>query len=709
MYEQAGRETGMNVEAKKDPRRTNHLAGQKSPYLLQHQHNPVDWYPWGEEALRRARFEDKLIFLSVGYSTCHWCHVMERESFENEEVARLLNANFVSIKVDREERPDLDRLYMTFIQATTGQGGWPMNVFLTPNLKPIFGGSYFPTTSRSGHPGLTEVLARVHELWNSRREDLRTSADAIMVHLQEAAQQAESVRGALGQSLIQTAAERLKTGYDPRHGGFGRAPKFPQVGRLLFLLSHGVAHDDREAVGMVLNTCDCMAAGGLCDQLGGGFARYATDEAWMIPHFEKMLYDNALLVSLYLAAYQVSGEGRYAAVARDTLRYLLRDMADPEGGFHAAEDADSEGREGRFYCWTLDEMAALLPEQERAVAVRYYGVARQGNFMDHSDPGPPAGQNVLAIHDPHLSDDEASLLALARTRLFEARRQRARPHRDDKILSSWNGLMVSALAQAYAIIGEESYLIAARRVVAFIRDRLWEPVRKRLHHRWRDGERDEVQLLVDYAFLLNGLIDLHEATLDDEALSFAEELADALIRDFYDSERGGFWESGADCTDLILRTKEDYDGAEPSGNAEATLALLRLAEITGRAELRQASERTLSLYAHRLQEYPEALPYLLHAAAFALSSCTRVTITGDPASTEVMELLCAAHSVYRPFQVVTGAPRSSGSGLRDLSATAAMPAAQVCVGTTCHLPVTRAEDLRDLLLTDSSGRPVDRS
>lgn len=698
----------MSLESPEHPRRTNHLAGQKSPYLLQHQYNPVDWYPWGEEALSRARSEDKPIFLSVGYSTCHWCHVMERESFENEEIARLANANFVCIKVDREERPDLDRYYMTFVQATTGQGGWPMNVFLTPNLKPIFGGSYFPATSRPGHPGLMEVLKRVYELWQSRREDLRASADAIVMQLQKAVAVEESARAELTPGLLLTAAERLKKGYDAQHGGFEGAPKFPNVGRLLFLLGHGVTHADREAVGMVLYTCDRMAAGGLCDQLGGGFARYATDEAWMIPHFEKMLYDNALMVSLYLAAYQVSGEGRYAAVAHDTLRYLLRDMADPEGGFYSAEDADSEGREGRFYCWTLDEIDALLPPQEREVVVRYYGVTRRGNFIDHSAPHADTGQNVLAIRDPPLSAEETRLLALARDRMLEARGRRVRPHRDDKILTSWNGLMVSALARAYAILGEEAYLVAARRAVAFLRGRLWDPGRKRLHHRWRDGERDEVQLLVDHAFLLNGLIDLHEAALDDDALSFAQELADALMERFYDSERGGFWESGVGGTDLILRMKEDYDGAEPSGTAVASLALLRLAEIAGRAEWRQAAERTLDLYAHRLQEYPEALPYLLHAAAFALSPCTRVAITGDPTSTEVMELLRAAHSVYRPFQVVTSAPRRSDRGPRDFIATAATPAAQVCVGTTCRLPVTRATDLRELLRAGTSARPGDK-
>ena len=672
---------------------TNHLAGEKSPYLLQHQHNPVDWYPWGEAAFSKARAEKKPIFLSVGYSTCHWCHVMERESFENEATARFLNEHFVSIKVDREERPDVDRIYMTFVQATTGQGGWPMSVFLTPDLKPFFGGTYFPPTSRFGQPGFMDLLSQIQNLWSSKQGELQKSADTMVQKLQEATTQSDSDKSELSPSELLTAVTQLKAGYDAVNGGFGSAPKFPHPSQLLLLLSYGASHGDQEAIRMVLHTCDTMAAGGIHDQLGGGFARYSTDKAWLVPHFEKMLYDNALLARLYIEAYQMSGDPKYAGTVRDILQYVLHDMTDPEGGFYSAEDADSEGKEGKFYCWTLNEMTHILSPDELAVAIRVFGVTQEGNFVDHSDPNPLPGQNVLSLQLQSLKPADNKLLLPAKDKLLAVRSHRVRPHRDDKILSSWNGLMLGAFAQAYAVLGDEAYRDDAQRNLAFLLHRMWDQETRTLYHRWRDGERDSVQLLSAYAFLLSGVIDLYEATLDPDTLVFAVDLTDAMMTRFYDPANGGFWQSGSENKALILRTKEDYDGAEPAGNSVATLALLRLAEITGREDYAKAADQTLRLYAGRLREQPGALPHLLIAAAKKLVPSPRIVIAGDPQSPAGRKLLHAAHSVYQPFKVVLGTAGPTEPFARTLQAVDGKPTGYVCGGTTCKLPVTSAEEL----------------
>ena len=439
------------------PARTNRLAREKSPYLLQHQHNPVDWYAWGEEAFAKARRENQPIFLSIGYSTCHWCHVMERESFENPEVAAFLNDHFVSIKVDREERPDVDKIYMTFVQATTGQGGWPLNVFLTPELKPFYGGTYFPPDNRHGRPGFLQLLQQVQQLWQTRRAELANSAADIHARLEQLSVSSERSSGlVLTSAVLRDAGSVFKASYDAQHGGFGGAPKFPQPSQPQFLLRYARRFHDGDAVRMVLHTCDRMAAGGIHDQLGGGFARYSVDAEWLVPHFEKMLYDNAQLAQLYLDAFLVSGEARYAEVARDILGYVLRDMTHPDGGFYSAEDADSEGHEGKFYCWTRAELAELLTPEEFKVAARYFGLTEQGNFVDHSHPQPLPNQNVLSVVDPRLTGPESAWLASAKGKMLAARSQRVRPACDDKVLASWNGLMLGAMARAGAVLGEPS-------------------------------------------------------------------------------------------------------------------------------------------------------------------------------------------------------------------------------------------------------------
>jgi uncharacterized protein YyaL (SSP411 family) len=677
------------------PKHTNRLAHEKSPYLLQHAHNPVDWLAWNDEAFEKARSESKPIFLSIGYSTCHWCHVMERESFENEHVAEFLNAHFVSVKVDREERPDVDKIYMMFVQATTGSGGWPMSVFLTPDLKPFYGGTYFPPDSRHGRPGFLQVLRHVAELWRQRKKDITASAEETHTRLETAVKTTPGDGVTLTEAELKNAAALFKQAYDPRNGGFGGAPKFPQPSMPQLLLRCAKRFRDDEVTQMVLRTCEHMASGGIHDQLGGGFARYSVDAEWLVPHFEKMLYDNAQLVQLYLDAYLVSKTETHAAVARDVLEYVLRDMTHPEGGFYSAEDADSEGQEGKFYCWTREELSKLLSPEEFNVAAKYFGITADGNFIDHSHPRPLQGLNVLSIVNPVAPADE-KLLAAARKKMLVARAKRVRPHLDDKILASWNGLMLGAFARAAAVLDEPKYQAAAEKNLQFIREKLWKAGKApSLFHRWRDGESDEAQLLEDYAFLLSGVIELYEATLEPGHLDFAIELANAMLKKFFDAENGGFWQSGGS-KDLILRLKDDYDGAEPSGNSVAVLSLLKLAAITGEKKFAEAAEKTLRLFADRMQNAPQAVPFMLQALDFSLQEPARAVIAGKQDSAKLHELLRAAHSVYQPNKIILG----NTGAVEEFSKT--LPAKDeatvyVCFGNECKPPTDNPNELKKLL------------
>jgi uncharacterized protein YyaL (SSP411 family) len=671
---------------------TNRLSREKSPYLLQHQHNPVDWFAWGEEAFARARRENRPVFLSIGYSTCHWCHVMERESFENRATADFLNAHFVSIKVDREERPDVDKIYMTAVQAITGQGGWPLNCFLTPDLLPFYGGTYFPPENIHGRAAFIQVLRQIAELWETRREHiLETAAD---VHQKLEAHTAREPGGlVLSPALAARAAAEFKREYDPQFGGFGGAPKFPRPSQPAFLLLYGTRARDAEAVRMVLHTCGRMAAGGINDQLGGGFARYSVDAQWRVPHFEKMLYDNAQLANLYLDAFLTSGDPRHAATARGIIGYVLRDMTDAAGGFYSAEDADSEGKEGKFYCWTTAELSQLLTPEEYAAAVLHFGVTARGNFVDHSDPDPLPNQNVLSLVDAVLLPAEEKLLEAAKEKMFRARSRRVRPHLDDKVLASWNGMMLGALARAYAVLGDENYRAAAEKNVAFLQGNLWDEKSRTLYHRWRQGERDSVQLLAGYANLCAGTLDLYEATLEPAHLEFAAALADSMLAKFYDATNGGFYDSAADARELILRCKDDYDGAEPSGNSVAVLALLRLAAITGRKEWAEAAEKTLRLLAPRLHELPQAVPLRLLGLEFYLREPRRAVVAGAPEDPETRTLLRAIHSVYQPGKVVLGNAGPVEPFARALPATDG-PVAYLCTGTSCQPSSRDPETIR---------------
>jgi hypothetical protein len=674
---------------------TNRLAREKSPYLLQHQHNPVDWFPWGAEAFAKARNENKLIFLSIGYSTCHWCHVMERESFEDVATAGFLNAHFVSIKVDREERPDVDKIYMTAVQAMTRQGGWPLNCFLTPDLKPFYGGTYFPPENKYGQPSFIQVLRQIANLWKERRDRvLDTAAD---FHQQlEAYASREPGSLALSPALLNNAALLFKREYDPVWGGFGSAPKFPRPSEPAFLLRHCARTGDAEGIRMVLHTCERMAAGGLNDQLGGGFSRYSVDARWLVPHFEKMLYDNAQLLNLYLDAYLVSGDERHAETARGILRYVLRDMTDEAGGFCSAEDADSEGKEGKFYCWAAEELSQLLTPEEFKVASRYFGVTAEGNFVDHSDPNPLSNQNVLSIADPVLTPPEQKWLDSAREKMFQARLGRVRPSRDDKVLASWNGMMLGAMSRASVVLGDENVRAAAEKNLAFLRGQLWDGKSRTLYHRWRQGERDSVQLLSAYANLCAGTLDLYEATLASRHLDFSLALAEAMIAKFYDSDNGGFYDSAGAGAELILRCKDDYDGAEPSGNSVAVLALLRLAAITGRKEFAGAAEKTLRLLATRLHEVPQATPHLLIALDFLLYEPWRAVVAGDPGSPSTQALLRAVHSVYQPGKVVLG-NRGPVEPFAQTLADGETPSVYLCTGAACQPPTHEPEAVRKIL------------
>ncbi|HEV2691500.1 MAG TPA: thioredoxin domain-containing protein [Verrucomicrobiae bacterium] len=674
---------------------TNRLAREKSPYLLQHAHNPVDWLAWNDEAFVKARTENKPILLSIGYSTCHWCHVMERESFEDEKIGAFLREHFVSIKVDREERPDVDKIYMTFVQSTTGSGGWPLNVFLTPDLKPFFGGTYFPPDNRHGRPSFLQLLQQIAGLWHERRLEIGASADELHARLELATAHEAGENSPLTPEILRHAVTMFKEAHDPVNGGFGGAPKFPQPSIPSLVLRASKRFNNPTAQSMVLHTCQHMADGGIHDQLGGGFARYAVDAEWLVPHFEKMLYDNAQLVHLYLDAFLASGDALHADTVRDILDYVLRDMTHPGGGFYSAEDADSEGQEGKFYCWTHDELSKLLSPEEFIVIAQHFGITKEGNFIDHSHPNPLPGLNVLSIIKLVTSSDRP-LLASARQKMLAARVQRIRPHLDDKILASWNGLMLGAFARASAVLGETKYRTAAEKDLQFLRDKLWDEKSQTLFHRWRDNERDQVQLLEGYAFLLDGVIHLYEATLNSQHLDFACELATAMIAKFYDPANGGFWQSPAGTNDLILRVKDDYDGAEPSGNSVATLALLKLAAITGHEEFRTPAASTLQLASGRLQKQPAALAYMLQALDFWLDEPRRVVLAGDATSAKFQKLLQAAHSVYQPNKIILGTTGAVEPFARTLSSKTDVTA-YVCTGTACQPPTDNLEQLKATL------------
>jgi uncharacterized protein YyaL (SSP411 family) len=683
---------------------TNALIGEKSPYLLQHAHNPVNWAPWGEEAFRAARERDAPVFLSIGYSTCHWCHVMERESFENEAIAELLNRYFIPIKVDREERPDVDRIYMTFVQATTGSGGWPMSVFLTPERQPFFGGTYFPPEPWYGRPGFREALEKVAEAWRLDRASIVESGGKTMAELARIAKSAPGY-AAPDAATLDSGFYAFRRDFDTRHGGFGGAPKFPRPAVLSFLFRYWERTGSAEALEMSLATLNAMARGGIRDHLGGGFHRYAVDERWFVPHFEKMLYDQAQLATAYLEGYQISGDQTYAQAARETLDYLLRDLRDAGGAFHSAEDADSEGREGQFYIWSAAEIEEALGRPAAEWFLFHYGCEERGNA-----PGEFAGRNILVqAHTVEetarrfgKTEGEVSVsLDASRRRLLERRAGRPRPGLDDKILTAWNGLAISALAKAAQALGEARYGDAAREAAEFILGRLYDAERSTLLRRYRDGDARIAGFLDDYAFFVQGLLDLYETVFEARYLNLAEELTGRQRALFEDAEGGGFYSTAEGGDGLGLRLKDEYDGAEPSGNSVAALNLLRLAEMTGREDFRESAERTLRWAAGRLHASPSASPQMLCAAAWALGPRREIVIAGKRGAPDTEALLHVVHQRFAPGGVtllVDGEEtrrRLSGR----LPAVAAMnpvngaAAAYVCENFACQAPATNPADL----------------
>ena len=682
-------------------RTPNRLISEKSPYLLQHAHNPVDWYPWGDEAFAKAKTEDKPVFLSIGYSTCHWCHVMERESFADEEVAGILNRYFVAVKVDREERPDIDQIYMSVCQAMTGQGGWPLTVIMTPEGKPFFAGTYFPKRSRWGRPGLMDILTQIAEKWLTERHLLLTGASRVAEAFAARMGRSQDSGAPVDRSLLDAAFRQLRDDFDPRYSGFGPAPKFPSPHNLMFLFRYWKTTGSREALDMAAKTLTAMHRGGIYDHLGFGFARYSTDEKWLIPHFEKMLYDNALLLIAYTEGCKAAGDPAFARVAGEIATYVLRDMTGPDGGFYSAEDADSEGGEGKFYVWSKNEIISVLGPERGEVFARVYGVTAAGNFE--------GGRSVLSLIGQDVAEHAASLgLAPAaleeqlkedRERLLAVRNARPRPFKDDKVLTAWNALMAAALARAGRVLRRPQWVAAAEKALAFIDTRLRRRD-GRLLARYRDGEAAYPAYLDDYAFLLWASLEAYQATFSLAHIRRALDLAAAMEELFWDGAAGGFFFAGADGEALFARPKELYDGAMPSGNSVAAYALLLLARLTGRPEPARLAETAIKVFAPEAWRYPRAYTFFLMAVDEYLKPPRQAVVAGyrgDAATEELLEVVNAAflpgwavsfNDLEQPGEISELLPETAEKIPRDGQA-----AAFICEGFACRGAVSDPREL----------------
>ncbi len=676
---------------------SNRLILEKSPYLLQHAQNPVDWYPWGEEAFEKARAEDKPIFLSVGYATCHWCHVMERESFEDEQVAELLNGRMVSIKVDREERPDIDQVYMTVCQALTGRGGWPLSVFMTPDGKPFFAGMYFPRKGRMGMVGFVDLIEQISELWEKDRDKVLQLGDQLALAIQP---RKNSPSEAIpGEETLRKGFQQLVKSFDATWGGFSRAPKFPSPHHLTFLLRYERRNPGSVALEMVEKTLDGMRSGGIFDHVGFGFARYSVDEKWLVPHFEKMLHDQAMLAMAYVEAFQMTGKERHGRVAREVFEYVLRDMTSPEGGFYSAEDADSEGREGLFYVWKPGQVRQVLGEEDARVFCRFYDITEQGNFEDGwSIPHAARSAGAMAPHFGLSHQELEDLLERGRRKLFEERKKRIHPLKDDKILTAWNGLMIAALAKGFKVLGDPVHASAAENAAGFILRNMRGPS-GRLYRRFREGDLAHPGYADDYALFIWGLIELYEATLRVPYLDEALKLQEEMIRLFWDDEDGGFFFSGEDNESLIVRDREIYDGAVPSSNSVAVLNLLRLCHMTGNTHLEEYAEKSLKSFASLVSQSPSAHTQFLIALDFALGPVSEVVIVGRPEADAAQwkGMVQAFHRSFLPRHVLVHYEPGSRDGemlaslvphLRNMHEVAGKPTAYVCRGRSCSQPVT---------------------
>jgi len=664
------------------PKFTNRLIHESSPYLLQHAHNPVDWYPWGDEAFARAKAEDKPILVSIGYSACHWCHVMEHESFEDEAVAAIQNDNFINIKVDMEERPDVDQIYMNFVQMTTGRGGWPMNVFLTPEKLPFFGGTYFPPSPRYGMPSWKQILISISEAFRERRDELQESAEHIVSELKKMSV-VEPAAGSLSPEMLDAAFVSFTRTFDAVNGGFGGAPKFPAAMSLEFLLRYHHRTGDDKALAMVTYSLEKMARGGIYDQLGGGFHRYAVDAVWLVPHFEKMLYDNAQLIRVYLHTYQVTGDEFFKRIAVECLEYVCREMLDPSGGFYSTQDADSEGEEGKFFVWTPEEICEVLGEDLGREFGRAFDVTAGGNFEGH---------NILNIKNPAVAGE--GRFDSARKRLFEHREKRIKPFRDEKILTAWNGLMLAAFADAGGVLGDDRYLATAKKNAGFILREL--QMDGRLVRTWKEGKAKLNGYVEDYANVADGLVELFQVTGDAEYLTEAKRLADVMITEFWDADCGGFFFTSNDHEQLVVRNKDLYDNATPSGNSVAADVLLKLAKLTGEDKYERFAVTVLRLTASQIRRHPQGFGRALSALEFHLEQTIEVVIVGEKGN----ELERIALAGYHPDAVVVLGRGGDDHGLPllvDRSAIGGEPTAYVCRDHVCQRPVTNGAELKSAI------------
>lgn len=683
------------------PQHTNRLINETSPYLLQHAHNPVDWYPWGEEALTQAKQQDKPILLSIGYAACHWCHVMEHESFENEQIAAVMNEHYINVKVDREERPDLDEIYMNAVQMLTGQGGWPMTMFLTPELKPFYGGTYFPPDNRYGRPGFPRVLLGVVEAYRERRDEVDQQAAQIIANLNQLSAM-EGHGHQLTADMLDTAYQDYLSRFDHHNGGFGDAPKFPPSMGLSLLLRHWHRTGNANALNMVEVTLEKMARGGMYDQLGGGFHRYSVDERWLVPHFEKMLYDNALLTVCYLEAYQATGKAFYRQIATETLDYVLTEMYDGEkGGFYSTQDADSEGVEGKFFVWELAEVQQLIGEEKAKIFCEYYDVTELGNFEHknilHVQTPPDLFAKKLSIG---LGELEA-VLAEGRQKLFDVRETRIKPGLDDKILTSWNGLMIRSMALGYQILGDERYRAAAEKSARFILSELSQD-KGLLLRTHRDGKSHLNAYLEDYSYFVAGLIDLYEATFTVEWLREAERLNQIMIEQFWDDANDSFFFTSKNHETLIVRSKTGYDGATPSGVSMAIHNLLRLDKLLNRPDFREKVEATLDVYYHQIEHSPSGSAQMLCELDFLLSTPKEIAIAGQRESADTQSALTVIHSCFIPSKVLALA--AAGEDVSDLiplleskTQVDGKATIYVCENYTCKAPTTDLAELAELL------------
>ena len=679
---------------------TNRLAQETSPYLLQHAHNPVDWFPWGEEAFAKAKKEDKPILLSVGYSACHWCHVMEHESFEDEKIAGLMNQLFVSIKVDREERPDVDEIYMSAVQVLTGRGGWPMTVFLTPEGKPFYGGTYFPPVDRHNIPAFPRVLAGIAQAYREKPADVEKSTTEILGNMEKIAHRQQTTQ-TLDVSALEKAAQHLSQPYDETHGGIGQAPKFPNSLVFSLFLRQAQASGDRSYLDKTVYTLRKMAQGGMYDHLGGGFHRYSVDERWLVPHFEKMLYDNALLTRLYLEGYQASGDVFFRQVAEEILAYVEREMLQPGGGFYSTQDADSEGVEGKFFVWDQDEVMQLLGEEVGEIFCRYYDITDAGNFEHKNILHPTLDLQQLATLFRRDVDGVTQLIAQAKHTLFAVREKRVKPGRDEKILTSWNGLMISAYAEAYKVLGNARYLEIARQSIDFILTHLCRE--GRLLRSYKDGQAKFNAYLDDYACFSAALLDVYEATFEQQYLDHAIAFSEVLLSRFWDAQEGGFFFTSADHETLISRSKSAFDGSTPSGNSVAALVLLRLFYLTESQDYLTKAETVLRLFYDGMQQNPFGFSNMLCALDFYLRRPQEIVLLGEPTAPDTQILLRQIHGLFIPNKTLSCCDpadppqRGMPSALNGKTQLDGKLTAYVCHNFSCSLPVTTWEDMQRLI------------